>query len=87
MKWLTLELAKDVLIPLGTFGLGISVTAWTKRRDAKKADRRAYAAEAAVLLTDWYNQIHNLSIDLRYKLKGRARKRAIASYLGSRHVI
>jgi hypothetical protein len=87
MTWLTLELAAKILIPIATFVLGIIATLIAKRAEIRRSSEQEHVKSLVGLTNDWYNQIHELSVNAIYNSEDEATKRAIYFYVNNRLIL
>lgn len=62
---LNMDLISRVIIPVSTFIIGILVTLGFQRYERKRTVLRQHAQEVLNLINAWYNQLHEIRVELR----------------------
>ncbi len=82
-----MEAVTGVAVPLLTFVLGVVVTLIVNKYEQRRAIRRQQAEEVSKLINDWYNQLHDISVNMRRGLSENERTNLIHFYVHNRLVL
>jgi uncharacterized membrane protein len=87
MEQFNVDLLIKTGVPLLTFILGVVITLVTKRREKRRTDIKERVTSTAKLVNDWYNQIHQLALNIRTATSATESQRAIYFYVRNRIVL
>jgi hypothetical protein len=74
-------------VPLITFGLGVMVTLITKRAEKRRSELKERVTAISKLVNDWYNQVHELGVEVSTRKDKSDLNRAIYFYVRNRLVL